>query len=187
MNKLNVQRTAVIISAIIFVALGIASSGFWWNVQADAPTSSWSQLDIFTDYHHIPPVPTLSINHISGRVGSYFIVTGSDYPALNTAVINFNDELMGITTIDATGNFIFQFSTSNASNGQYTITITAAVGQTNGVDGGGPAPAAQSHFTLDPTSPNLWTEDDGTPILFDVPTGIASFNQFLPAILSSEQ
>ena len=187
MSKLNVQRTAVIISAIIFVALGIAASGFWWSVQADTPTSSWSQLDIFIDYHHIPPVTTLSINHISGRAGSYFIVTGSDYPALNTAVINFNDELMGITTIDFAGNFIFQFSTSNASNGQYTITITAAVGQTNGVDGDEAPPAAQSHFTLDPTSPNLWTEDDSVLVLFDVPTGIASFNQFLPAIRSSGQ
>lgn len=182
MNKSNVQRTIIIIGAIIFVMLGISASGFWWNVQADTSTPNWSQLDVFTDYHHIPPVPTLDINHVSGQVGSYFTVTGSDYPALNTAVIYFNGHLMNTVAVDATGNFSFEFSTNNADNGFYIINIVSAGAQfdVSEVGGGGGSPSAQTHFTLDSSSPYVWPQQ-GT-VLFDVQSGIAVVTNFLPII-----
>jgi len=169
----------------LFIVIGFISIfAFWWNVQAS--DFDWSRLDIYTDHHHDPPTPILNINHSVGQAGSYFVVTGSDYPALNTAVIHFNGQLMGTQPIDASGNFIFQFSTTNASNGHYNISVAAAVDKATSSDIVMADPTANVRFTLDPTSPNIWPQDEGMTLLFDVPTGIATFNYHFPIMFSSD-
>ncbi|MEE8390853.1 MAG: hypothetical protein V3S14_08690 [Anaerolineae bacterium] len=117
------------------------------------------------------PTPSLAINYRTGRPGSRFIVTGSDFPPNNAATIAINGHTLDGMSTDDAGELVFLLSTaSDTDSGGYYVTV-----QIN--------PIAGVSFLLDPDAP---LRQEGTAILpaFDVPDGIAFTNfVYLPPVL----
>ncbi|NUM44874.1 MAG: hypothetical protein HUU38_09205 [Anaerolineales bacterium] len=112
--------------------------------------------------------PSLVINYDSGAPGSYFTITGSDFPDGEVATIYVNGQVLGTTDTSAEGAFTVLFSTTDADEGFYMITATVN-------------PSASTWFTLDVNEPVRPQEGKGT--ILNVPAGIA-FTEFvfLPVI-----
>jgi len=71
--------------------------------------------------------PTLVVNHDTGSPGSYFLFTGTNYPANSTATISVNGEEIGMVDTDANGNLSFIIATANSNPGSYTVTAMVDV------------------------------------------------------------
>ncbi len=113
--------------------------------------------------------PELEINVWSGAPGSFFTLSGSDYPANEEATVNVNGHDLGTITTDEAGAFSLILSTANADEGIYITTVSVN-------------PAATIQFILDAGSPLRPQEGEATEI--SVPAGIALTEQlFLPKIL----
>jgi len=112
---------------------------------------------------------TLLANYTYGRQGSYFSLTGSLFPASDTAVISANGHILGSVPTDSTGNLAFQLSTDNADNGFYVI--QAAV-----------SPRATTYLVIDPAAPLHPPGSAGS--LINLPAEIALTNfVFLPVVV----
>jgi len=113
--------------------------------------------------------PSLQINYANGAPGSFFTVTGADFPTDSTASIQVNSLSVGTVPTDAEGRFTFLLTTTNADEGAYFVTTS--------VDS-----SATTQFVLNAAEPVRPQEGSGD--MFDVPTGIA-FNEFvfLPSIV----
>lgn len=109
------------------------------------------------------PEPELIMNYSSGAPGSYFNVIGQNFPANSTAALSVNGRSLGTVLVNASGNFYFSLTTTNADEGTYFLTATVN-------------PTATRQFTLSTTEP-VHPQDDPAE-LFDVPAGIA-FTKFL--------
>ena len=115
--------------------------------------------------------PTLQINHAAGKPGSYFAVSGFDFPA-GVATVTVNGRVLTNTLpVSNLGQLAFQLNTSSADAGRYLATVSVN-------------PRVTVDFTLDPNEPLRPLEGSG-PVL-DVPEGIA-FTKFiyLPLIMRS--
>ena len=66
--------------------------------------------------------PRLIFNYTSGAPGSYFNVTGSDFPPNTSASLTANGVAVGAIMTDASGMFTVTLSTSAASVGMYFLT-----------------------------------------------------------------
>jgi photosystem II stability/assembly factor-like uncharacterized protein len=109
-------------------------------------------------------VPTLTINYTNGSPGSFFTLTGANFPSNSVATVIINGRTLTNTIpVDSLGGLTFQLSTAQADAGRYFV--TAAVN-----------PSATTDFTLDTTDPIRPQEGSG-PII-SVPNGIA-FTEFL--------
>jgi hypothetical protein len=133
-------------------------------------------------------VASLSINFTTGKPGSFFTLSGRNYPPNSTAALNINDLDLGTTNIDSAGSFIFVLSTSSADTGGYIVTITANPGGTRAYESGYTTPFAtgsnlRALFILDNGAPLRPQIDAG--ILITVPSGISftPHTTFLPAVL----
>lgn len=126
------------------------------------PTEVWL-------YGQAIPQASLALNYSSGAPGSYFSVTGENFPPNETATITVNGHVMGTMAVDGNGRFLFIFTTANANEGTYVVTATVN-------------PTATTQFTISIADPMRPQEDSGDT--FDIPAGIA-FNEFLylPSIL----
>jgi hypothetical protein len=118
--------------------------------------------------------PTLTISNTIGKPGSFFEITGKNYPANATATITINGRTLGTVTTDATGNFKFELSTpitGGQVEGAYFVTVTVN-------------PDATIKFALDNNAPNTWpSPSGGTAQTFSVPAGIAFTNFiYLPIV-----
>jgi len=124
-------------------------------------------MDLYTDHHHTPP--SLVINHNEGKPGSYFKLTGCNYPENGTATIVINGTTLGNIQVDNLGCFVFELSTPLADDGSYIVTVTVN-------------PSATTSFRVDSSSPVTWVSE-GTGTFFSVPAGIAftEYN-YLPII-----
>jgi photosystem II stability/assembly factor-like uncharacterized protein len=118
----------------------------------------------------IQQVPALAVNYSSGAPGSYFAITGSNFPPVVTATIAINGNLLGTVPTDSSGGFVLSLETSpTTEEGLYSVTASVN-------------PSAVTQFTLD-------AEDDirpqeGTGTVFVVPDGIAyHYAVYLPLIL----
>ncbi len=112
--------------------------------------------------------PSLEINFTSGAPGSYFTISGSDYPANDTATISINGQQLGSVGTDGSGSFTFLLSTPNADEGIYMITASVN-------------PRATIQLILDAAEPTH--PQEGTGPIIDIPAGIAFTNQiFLPLV-----
>jgi len=107
--------------------------------------------------------PILSINYTSGSPGSFFTLSGSDFPPDSTATIVVNGRTLGTISTDSAGNFVFLLNTDQADEGHYIVTVTVN-------------PSASVRFILDSNEPIRPQEGSGT--IFDVPSGIA-FSSFV--------
>ena len=112
---------------------------------------------------------TLAINYQSGASGSYFTVTGSNFPPNDTANISVNGTPLGTVTTELGGSFTFILSTDNADEGAYFATATVN-------------PSATISFVIDSNEPIR--PQEGSASIFDVPAGIA-FKEivFLPVVI----
>jgi hypothetical protein len=106
------------------------------------------------------PAAVLTINHPIGAPGSYFYVQGSDFTPNQNAILSINNVVLpGVIPVNAAGDLTFQLTTSNASAGDYFLTVLSS-------------PSTDTiTFRLDPSTP-IWPQTGSGPI-FDVPAGIA--------------
>lgn len=110
----------------------------------------------------------LSPSAIDGSPGSYFSLTGSNYPPNEEASVNVNGHDLGTVTTDDNGGFTLILSTAEADEGIYTVTVSAN-------------PSTTTQFILDAAAPFRPQEGEGTEI--NVPAGIAMTIQlFVPAV-----
>jgi len=141
----------VFLSGVALVpVVGLPTAGFYWQRYADVDT----------------PL-TLEVNHLSGRPGSYFTVTGANYPPNGTVTIRSNGVLLGEVAADADGNLIFLINSTGALAGYYNIEADAG-------------DRAFIQFQLDPLEP-LWPQE-ATATVFNLPADSALQMIFLPQI-----
>lgn len=118
---------------------------------------------------YTPPTPSLAINYSSGAPGSYFTLTGANFPANATATITVNGQTLGTINTNGAGGIVFLLSTAAAETGIYEVTVSVN-------------PSASAQFTLNATAPVRAKTGDGTIIA--VPNGIAQKSSlFLPILL----
>jgi hypothetical protein len=118
----------------------------------------------------IQQIPALlASNYSSGAPGSYFTITGSNFPPDGTATIAINGNILGTVPTDSSGGLIFSLETSPTTDEGF-YSVTASVN-----------PSASTQFTLD-------AEDDvrpqeGSETVFVVPDGIANRVVYFPLIV----
>ncbi len=114
------------------------------------------------------PPASLAVNYATGSPGSFFKLTGTDYPPDGTATVVVNGHTLGAIQVDAVGSFAFHLDTSQASAGHYLVTATVN-------------PSAGARFVLDAAEP-LRPQEGGGAVL-QVPEGIAfEYFVYLPLV-----
>jgi hypothetical protein len=108
---------------------------------------------------------TVSVNHATGRPGSYFTITGWNFPPNSEAALSVNgEELSSDLVVSPTGTFVIFLYTDGADLGDYTVTVSVN-------------PSASIGFTLSDEEP-LWPQEGGGRV-FNVPPGIGHTDRFL--------
>jgi len=103
--------------------------------------------------------PSLTINYPNGQPGSFFALTGWNFPPGAQASLSINYQVITTTlAVNPTGSFIFFLDTSNAEPGGYIVTVSAN-------------PIATTSFHLVDDAPLRPQEGGGQ--VFIVPAGIA--------------
>lgn len=116
------------------------------------------------------PSASLSINYSSGSPGSFFTITGTNFPSDNLANISVNGQSLGTIQTDASGNLTFLLDTSQSDEGYYFINASVNANSSSTIG-----------FILDSSKP-LWPQE-GTGAIFDIPSGIAYTNViYLPLV-----
>ena len=112
----------------------------------------------------------LKINYVSGRPGSYFHVSGTNFPPNSTANISINSiTISNSINVESMGNLEFILSTGLADNGLYIVRVSVN-------------PSASISFVLEPEAPLRPLEGSGE--ILNVPNGIAyTHSIFLPLVL----
>jgi Tol biopolymer transport system component len=119
--------------------------------------------DVFVHERDSLP-PSLIANYPDGQPGSFFTLTGSDFPPNDAATVVINGVILTqALMIDSSGSITFLLDTSQADPGSYFVTLTVNSTATTG-------------FILDPSAPLRPQEGSGT--ILDVPGGIA-FTRFV--------
>jgi hypothetical protein len=153
MKKLLVVLFAIsvfIVGAALIPFVGLPQEGFSWQRFADVYTPM-----------------SLGINYENGSPGSFFTVTGNNFPQDSTVTILANGEALGPVATDNDGDLFFIVDSGLAGPGFYIITTSVL---------GGP----QTNFVLDLTAPLRPQEDTGTILV--LPADIASQSIHLPVI-----
>lgn len=100
--------SAIFLSGLALIPLvGLPSAGYRWQVFADA-------------YQPL----LLEGNFDSGAPGSYFTITGFNFPPESEVIIEVNDLVVGAVMTDNMGGFTMMLSTTNAEEGYYFLTTT---------------------------------------------------------------
>jgi hypothetical protein len=114
------------------------------------------------------PLPRLEINYTIGAPGSYFVITGHNFPVNEVGSVSINSAALGTVPISENGELAFLLSTANADEGMYFVTVNAN-------------PTATVGFVLSSGEPVRPQEGEG-PII-EVPAGLAFTEHiFLPVI-----
>ena len=115
-----------------------------------------------------PPTAVLMINYTSGKPGSYFTLSGANYPPDSTATLTVNGSTLGTVPVDSSGDLVFLLNTAQAGEGLYMVTVS---GDTS----------ASARFVLDSHASLRPQEGSGT--IFDLPGGVAyALIRFLPFV-----
>jgi hypothetical protein len=148
---------ALFLSGVALIPyVSLSSEQFGWQLFADA---------------YEPDQPSLVINHQTGQPGSFFILTGSDFPSDDTATITVNGQTLGTVPTDGAGGLVFVLDTTGADPGLYSVTASVN-------------PSASTSFQLDPDAPLRPGEGTAGLPLLNVPSGIAFTRLiYLPVIL----
>jgi predicted outer membrane repeat protein len=115
------------------------------------------------------PSPRLDINYDTGAPGSFFTLSGRNFPTNATAGISVNGASLGTILTDQSGGLSFLLSTQEAEEGVYFV--KAAVN-----------PSATVRFTLSAGKPIRAQQGSGT--IFDIPAGSAyTAFVYLPSVI----
>lgn len=150
-------RYRIFLSLLVFLlgivmipVVGLPAAGFNWQRFANV---------------YVPT--TLEIDHRSGQPGSFFTLTGTNYPVEASLEVHINGVLVGNVQSDASGSLVFLISTAGAETGDYVVVV-------------GNMSQVFTRFELDAQAP-LWPQVVEAPVLA-LPTDIASELIFLPVI-----
>ncbi len=127
------------------------------------------ELGIGTIYHYLTPVdvvesvpPTLTINYPNGQTGSFFTITGWEFPTDTLATLVINNQIITTTLeVNPTGSFILFLDTSSTEAGYYNVIVSADQ-------------SASTSFFLADGAPLRLQEGGGQT--FMVPAGVAYHN-----------
>ena len=139
-------------------------AGYPW----DDPTANEHLLNPETYYWDSALVPALNINYDSGSPGSFFTLTGTNYPPNSTAMISINGHVIHTLFTDGSGNIEFVFNTNQADVGYYEVTVSVN-------------PSANTAFELAQNEPQRTKE--GTAPEVEVPEDIAITKVYLPLVM----
>jgi hypothetical protein len=138
-------------SAALAPFVGLPTEGYRWQPYADAYTPAM-----------------LDINHTSGMPGSFFTVTGTNFPPDSTLTVLANSFVLGTVQTDSAGGFVFLIDTTGADPGFYVITTDLPN-----------SPLVRFLLSLD--EPLYPQEGEGT--IFTLPSGIGQIPINLPIIM----
>jgi len=113
--------------------------------------------------------PSISLNYQTGQPGSFFKVTGQNFPANTTVTITVNGQQVGTVNTDGSGGFVFSLQTSaSAQEGVYAVSVNGAT----------------ATYQLDQSDPLRSKDPDGGETI-QVPDSIAPYSNFiyLPIVL----
>ncbi|MBI5566603.1 MAG: hypothetical protein HY870_17005, partial [Chloroflexi bacterium] len=138
----------------------------------------YGQLGLGTIAQSLTPIDIIdnipvqvAINYPTGLPGSYFTITGENFPVSSTLTVTVNSVVLTTTLhVNETGGFIFFVNTMGADTGSYTLTA----GGTSGLKGNIALAAvsnASVSFTLLPAAPLRIQEGGGSTI--SIPAGLA--------------
>jgi hypothetical protein len=118
--------------------------------------------------------PEVSINFETGSPGSFFTISGSNFPAGTTVTLRINTEVMTVeATTDDNGNIIFILDTSSADTGNYTVTISGETQLAQTTE-------ASITFALSDDAPLREREAGVEGIEVVVPSGIGETDDVIP-------
>lgn len=165
MQEAGTTDTAVVKTKLAAISFQGVSGSLSYDAYHN-PIKSAAMMRVQADGVHfyalIPPkkpVPALAINYSNGSPGSYFTVTGLNYPPNGTGSITINGHAIAETiAVDGAGGFVFRLNTAEGNEGRYLVTVSVN-------------PSATSGFTLDATAPLRPLEGSGSVVA--VPSGIA--------------
>jgi hypothetical protein len=149
-HRILLSLAVLMLGVAMIPVMGLPVAGFTWQRFADV---------------YLPT--TLEVDHPSGQPGSYFTITGMNYPVDADLDVHVNGVLLGSVHSDLNGNAVFVISTTGAALGYYTVVL----GQVNDV---------YTRFELIADAP-LWPQVGEAPVL-PLPADIANRLIFLPAI-----
>ena len=116
---------------------------------------------------HLPV--SLVINYSHGAPGSYFTVTGSNYPPDSTVSVTLNQRLLGTVSTDAAGQLVFRLETSPTNDlGLYRIVAAAGL-------------SARTQFML--TAEGDLHASAGNGVVWRVPDGLVDYLVHLALIV----
>jgi uncharacterized protein YkwD len=125
------------------------------------PCSTW--------VYEPPTSPSISLNYQTGQPGSFFKVTGQNFPANTTVTITVNGQQVGTVKTDGSGGFVFSLQTSaSAQEGVYAVSVNGAA----------------ATYRLDQSEPLRFQDPDGGETI-QVPDSMAPYSNFvyLPLVL----
>lgn len=146
----------------IVFALTVLLSGVALAPVVGLPTAGFS----WQRYASVYTPQTLEINHQSGSPGSFFTISGTNYPSAAMVTISANGVVLGDVAADLDGNLIFLIDSAGAQPGYYHI------------QAGSGGPFVQ--ILLDPQD-TQWPQEASAAVL-SLPADIALQVIFLPHI-----
>lgn len=154
----------------ISYGLNLDSNTYVMNADGTNPSLLYEETKAQAWRPGIDGCPQLTSNFSTGAAGSYFTLTGSNFPLNDTAAISVNGSTLGTVGTNGAGSFSFILSTAVANEGTYFV--TAAVN-----------PSATTSFVIDANEPVR--PQEGTASIFDLPAGIAFTDTvFLPVVIN---
>ena len=112
--------------------------------------------------------PAIEINYSDGQSGSFFTITGTNFPPNNTGDVIVNGHLLfDALNVDNSGAFVVTLNTERADIGNYAVTIEVN-------------PILFTEFTINPNAP-FRSQEGNTPVII-VPNGIVQNEVYLPFV-----
>jgi hypothetical protein len=144
----------------ILIALTVLLSGMALIPFVGLPEKpfNWQQFaGVYTD-------PALTIDHTEGAPGSFFTVTGFNYPPEEDFDVLVNGVKIGEVTSDPAGGFTFLIDTTGADPGTYDVVVGT--------------PTVRFWLIVDAP---LWPQE-GEGTVFSLPAGIDAHYYYFPLI-----
>lgn len=116
-GELSMERMEKTIRVVIVLLILLAGLALLPYVDLPAEALTWQ---LYSGVYEA----TLDVNHTEGSPGSYFLFTGSNYPANSIANVTVNGIEVGTVETDNSGNLSFIISTAHSNPGSYTVSAT---------------------------------------------------------------
>lgn len=137
-------------SAALAPFVGLPTEGYRWQPFADA---------------YVPAM--LDTNHTSGMPGSFFTITGFNFPPDSTVTVLANSQVLGSVQTDGAGGLVFLIDSTGADPGFYLISTDVP-----------DSPVIRISLSVD----ELLHAQEGEGTIFTLPSGIAQQPINLPII-----